>query len=270
MVNLLSRVAAIFCTAVLLFTQPFAQAAEVVNFDTDVRFNKAAAREGMYHPDTFQYTGVYLAEPVSSTKEVVVFVHGALGHPGDFRDIVRNLDSTRYQAWVVYYPSGMKVLEAGAMLADQVNKLAHANGISHVQVFAHSMGGLVAWQMTQKLLTKLEISELITVSTPWNGHWASRLGVWFSPNPVASWSDLVPDNAQLKQIWSDTQRPQHKLVFTLTRDDSNAAGDGTISKSSQLAPEMVGHADEVHKLIGTHTSVLHDEDSVKALLALLS
>jgi len=255
---------------VFAFVQSAAHAAEVVNLDTDARFSDAVADAGMYHPDAFQHTGVYLTQPVSPTKEVVVFVHGAKGHPGNFRDIVRALDSSRYQAWLVYYPSGNRLADSSAMLAQEVSKLASAHGISRVQVFAHSMGGLVAWQMTQQLRQDMDVKDLVTVATPWNGHWASRLGVLLSFNPVPSWSDLVPDNDRLRKIWEDTDRPQHKLVFALTRDDSSASGDGTISKDSQLSSAMVEQADEVIKLIGTHTSVLHEESSVRALVALLN
>jgi len=270
MVKLLSRCVALFYAAALLLAQSGVHAAEVVNIDTDARFSDQVARNGMYHPDTFQHTGVYLNQPVTSSKEVVVFVHGAMGHPGNFSDIVRALDPNRYQAWVVYYPSGMKVADAGAMLAQQVSALAREHGISQVQVFAHSMGGLVGWEMTQNLFDKLSVKEFISVATPWNGHWASQLGVMFSFNPVPSWSDLVPNNGQLKKIWNDERRPQHKLVFALTRDDESASGDGTISKSSQLSAAMVDRADQVLKLIGTHTSVLHEKSSVNALVALLN
>lgn len=260
----------LLCFVVFASAQSVAQAAEVVNLDTDARFSDAVANAGMYHPDAFQHAGVYLTQPVSPTKEVVVFVHGAKGHPGNFRDIVRALDSNRYQAWVVYYPSGNRMADTSAMLAQEVSELARAHGISRVQVFAHSMGGLVAWEMTQKLRQTMEVNDIVTVATPWNGHWATRLGVVLSLNPVPSWSDLVPNNDKLRKIWADKDRPQHKLVFALTRDDDSASGDGTISKGSQLSGEMVAKADEVIKLIGTHTSVLHEESSVRALVALLN
>lgn len=270
MVNLLFRGITLLYVAVLLLVQPVTHAAEVVNLDTDARFTDRVAHEGMYHPEAFQHTGVYLTQPINPEKEVVVFVHGAMGHPGNFRDIVRGLDPNRYQAWMVYYPTGLRVADAGALLAQQVSELTRIHGISHVRVFAHSMGGLVAWEMMQKLNHDLAIADFISVATPWNGHWASRLGVMLSFNPVPSWSDLVPNSAELRKIWTDEQRPRHKLAFALTRDDSSASGDGTISKDSQLSGAMVGRASEVIKLIGTHTSVLHEQASVDALIALLS
>jgi pimeloyl-ACP methyl ester carboxylesterase len=270
MVNLLFRGITLLYVAVLFLVHPVAHAAEVVNLDTDARFSDKVAHDAMYHPDAFQHTGVYLTQPINPEKEVVVFVHGAMGHPGNFRDIVRALDSDRYQAWMVYYPSGLRVADAGALLAQQVSELARTHGISRVRVFAHSMGGLVAWEMMQKLNHDVDVADFVSVATPWNGHWASRLGVMLSFNPVPSWSDLVPNSDELQKIWTDEQRPQHKLVFALTRDDGSASGDGTISKESQLSRAMVDQASEVIKLIGTHTSVLHEQESVRALVELIS
>lgn len=246
-----------------------AVAAEVVCLDSDERFDDSVAEDAMYSPKQFRHGGIYLTEPVSSEKDVVVFVHGFKGHPGNFRNVVKNLDSSRYQAWLVYYPSGLGLDEAGHLLARQVQALAQEHGVSRLQVFAHSMGGLVAWKMVTALSRTMAVEDLVTVATPWNGHWATRWGVLFSRNPVASWVDLVPYNETLQSIWHDKDRPNHKLVYALTEDSDSAEGDGTIQRSSQLVPDMTQQATRTVKLIGTHMSVLEDSSHVKALVALL-
>lgn len=246
------------------------QAVEIVDLHRDARFTDAVGKAGMYHPAEFKHSGIYLTQEVDASKEVVVFVHGAQGHPGEFRDIVDALDTSRYQAWVAFYPSGLRAAEAGALLAQQVSALANQHGIQHIRVLAHSFGGIVAWEMAEKLSSHVDVTELVSVATPWNGHWAARLSLWLPSAEVPSWRDLVPGNVTLQEIWNATNRPRHVLAYALTQDSESAKGDGTISRESQLASAMAEQAAELVKLVGTHTSVLHDAQSVATLVALLN
>jgi pimeloyl-ACP methyl ester carboxylesterase len=252
--------------AFFLFAGASAHSAEVISLIDDKRFDDKIGDEGMYHPESFKHAGIYLTQEIDPQKEVVILVHGAKGHPGEFRDIVEALPS-RYQAWLVYYPTGLRAAEAGAYLAEQVSALAAKHGIQRVRVLAHSFGGIVAWDMASRVSSSLSVVELITIATPWNGHWAARLSVWLPSKNVPSWLDLVPGNDKLKEIWSAASRPAHTLVFAVEQDSPTASGDGTISRESQLAPDMAKQAKDIIQLVGTHTSVLHEQQCVSAIVA---
>jgi hypothetical protein len=65
------------------------------------------------------------------------------------------------------------------------------------------------------------------------------------------WSDLAPDSKALSQIRDSPIERPFTLVYTVTRDDPRATGDGTISLRSQLPTEMRQRASSIVKEIGT-------------------
>ena len=53
-------------------------------------------------------TGIHFLQPYDPDKVPVLFVHGINGAPRDFTALIQNLDQSRYQPWVLSYPSGLR------------------------------------------------------------------------------------------------------------------------------------------------------------------
>ncbi len=246
-----------------------AWASPVAHIEIDERFAPGVAKEGMTHPGTFLFRGIYTQEEPDSSKEVVLFVHGANGSPRDMLDVARHLDSSTQQAWFAYYATGHSVATSGNAIAADLAALMEQHGLTRVAVFAHSMGGLVAWHALAQLGPQVVVTRLVSVNTPWDGNAAARFGVWLSRTPPPIWFDLVPGSKILRQIRSRPVAPPYTLVYTLTRNDAQSTGDGTISLRSQMHPEMKGRASSIVKEIGTHNSALHGDAARRLSLRLL-
>ena len=110
-------------------------------------FSADQSEKGLWEP--FKFTedggaGVHFLQPYDPDKIPVLFVHGINGTPLNFEHLIRNLDDSRYQAWVVSYPSGMR-LSWVARGIYQVMQVLHVQyEFDDLHIVAHSMGGLVS------------------------------------------------------------------------------------------------------------------------------
>src|SRR5262249_37612541 len=67
------------------------------------RFSDDNAKIGLWDPFRFLFeigAGVYFLEPYDPHKIPVLFVHGAMGHPGNWKYLVSTLDRSRFQPWL--------------------------------------------------------------------------------------------------------------------------------------------------------------------------
>jgi hypothetical protein len=87
--------------------------------------------------------GLYFLEPYTHEKTPVLFVHGASGHPQIWRSILEGLDRTKFQPWIFFYPSGLRLALIGEFLNRELNELHVRHKFDQLFVVAHSMGGLV-------------------------------------------------------------------------------------------------------------------------------
>ena len=232
-------------------------AAGIVDVAEDARFDRSVVQIGLHRPDEFSDGGIYMVAPADPAKEVVLFIHGANGSPRDFIEVARHLDTSKQQAWFAYYASGNSITATGRLLANDVAAMMTRYGITQLRIFAHSVGGLVAWELIADLEGRITVLQLISVNTPWNGSVAARLGKWFSPSPLALWVDLSPGSKALLAIRRHPLATSFTLVYTVTSNDPSSAGDGTVTKASQTAAVMEQRAVEVIEAVGTHSSALH-------------
>jgi pimeloyl-ACP methyl ester carboxylesterase len=101
-------------------------------------------------------TGVYLIHPYDPNKIPILFIHGLLGTPLSWQNLINDLCSDpevleHYQPWFFLYPTGQPMLESAAQLREDLQatqRLFDPSGSAipshHVVVIAHSMGGLLA------------------------------------------------------------------------------------------------------------------------------
>lgn len=239
-------------------------AQEVVTID-DHRFTDNIAKQGLRAFETFPAAGLYMLQDFDPTKPVIVMVHGANGHPGNFKELAKEAQERGAQVWLPYYPSGVALDKAGAFVASQVADAAHSYGVEAVTVIAHSMGGLVALKAVEDVKSHgVAVKQLTTVASPLGGHGAARLGVWFSPNPQANWRDLAPGSDFLAELHS-TSLSTTFVMFAVTRTPHQET-DGIISLQSQMQADMVKKAKAVYQVTESHVGVLFNSDTVREIL----
>jgi pimeloyl-ACP methyl ester carboxylesterase len=234
----------------------------------DPRFSEASARLGLWQPVDFLVdvgAGIYLLEPNDPQRTPVLFVHGALGHPGNFRELVARLDRTRFQAWLAFYPSAVRLEVAGAALGRWLQALEVEYGFPRLGLVAHSMGGLVTRAYLNGdpygLGGKLDRLTFVSIATPWRGHSAAALGVAHAPVVAPAWFDLSPDSPFLTTL---LERPlpryaAYDLYFAYGGSRrSRIANDGVVTVASQLAPPAQNAARRVIGYDAEHAAVLND------------
>ena len=157
----------------------------VVSID-DAAFDPVAVKLGMRDPAAWHARiggGIYLLEPFSAEKAVVLLVHGMNGSPRDFREIIGSLDRTRYQIWVAYYAAGDEIRTSAEGVGGAIAQLLAKYPTRQVAVITHSLGGTV-WRARELFAstsgvagTDPRISAIYTLC-------AFHRGVHFRPLPA--------------------------------------------------------------------------------------
>lgn len=246
---------------------PASRIGEVVTLD-DARFSDAMARIGLWRPVEFLAdagAGIYFLEPYDPTRTPVLFVHGALGHPGNFRTLAASLDRSRYQAWFAYYPSAVRLDVAAAALERWLQALEVEYRFRRLGVVAHSMGGLVTRATLGRdpsiAMAPLEGLSYVTIATPWQGHAAAALGVAHAPVAAPAWFDLAPGSPFLTAL-PDVPLPPYAvqdLFFAYGGSRrSRIANDGVVTVASQLDLRIQRQARRVLGFDAGHAAVLDD------------
>jgi len=243
------------------------------------RFADEVAEQSLWRPLDFLIdgnTGLYFLEPYSAQKIPVLFVHGINGTPRNFEYLIKQMDRTHFQPWVLYYPSGA-YLDNVSRYVDQMLQQLHAKyKFDKIAVVAHSMGGLVSRSFILKHLDNsksLAIPLFISISTPWNGHMAAKLGVDHAPTPVYAWEDLAPGSRFLKELFyvNDTRRklPEAMSKHLLFSFIDSGAGDGTVSLASELRPEAQEEANRMYGYQKSHMGILNSPETAIVVNRLL-
>jgi pimeloyl-ACP methyl ester carboxylesterase len=249
---------------------------EVTRMD-DPRFSDENARRGLWQPADFLRdvgAGVYFLEPYDPHKTPVLFVHGALGQPRNFATLISRLDRNRFQPWLVFYPTAVR-LETTVLALDRWTQYLYVQyQYPRMAVVAHSMGGLVARAFVNRAVAAADgrgegIRLFFTMSTPWDGHAAAQSGVDRAPVVAPSWYDMAPGSPFLRTLLDPELPPgvPHDLLFSYAGGSRRMreANDGTVSIASQLDPRMQAHARRVRGFNESHTSILESVE-VSAML----
>ena len=221
--------------------------------------------------------GLFFLEPYDARRIPVIFVHGMDGSPRDWTTIIDHLDRTRLQPWVYYWPTGMSLRFSAWALDQSIEELRARHGFTRFYLIAHSMGGLVSRGAINLRLADGRppiVERFITISTPWKGHAAAKLGVKTAPVVVPSWKDMAPGSEYLQSLFS-TPWPatievgllfshHGKSVLTPGKDD------GVVSVDSMLAYEAQDGARFIFGLAENHTSILSSPKTLEKLDLLLA
>ena len=157
-------------------------------------------------------------------------------------------------------------------------QLKQRYGFEHIDVLAHSMGGLVARGALQRaaILAKTNfVAHFISISTPWDGHEAAGRGVKYMNYPVPSWQDMVPGSPYLKEILSKPLPVGTRYDLIFSYKSSGGFGlpdenDGVVSVQSQLLPQVQEEAASVFGLHEDHTAILKSDVTLRLIEKLLA
>ena len=252
---------------------------QVVDLDDPI-FSLDYGRMGYWRPLTFiREVGfcIFFREPFDPGKIPVLFVHGAVGTPHGWKDIVARLDPARFQPWFYYYPSGLPLDKNAAALNWMIAELHRELGFRKLYVVAHSMGGLVARDFILKNAyeSRLDVvRQFVSISSPWNGHRLTAKGVRRAPEAVPSWHDMVPDSPFIRALFA-RRLPEfvtYDLLFSFRGDRSFFLenNDGTVEISSQLDRRAQREARRIYGYDEDHGSILTSDETIADLVRLLS
>ena len=249
---------------------------EVTKID-DPRFSEENARLGLWQPADFLRrigAGIYFLEPYDPHKTPVLFVHGAMGHPGNFTHLIAGLDRARFQPWVVYYPTAVPLDQTAKSIDRWVQALYVAHRYQRMAVVAHSMGGLVARGFVNRVVATGDgrvdgLRLFLTMSTPWDGHRSAQSGVDRAPVVVPSWYDMAPGSPFLDALLEQPLPPSipYDLLFSFAGRSRlvRGANDGAVTIASQLDMRAQTQSRVVRGFDESHGSILRSEDVIAFL-----
>jgi pimeloyl-ACP methyl ester carboxylesterase len=237
---------------------------------------------GVYQPNRFlaqTQSWFFSVGTPDFSKVQVLLVHGIDGTPRDFRTLIASLDRSRYQVWLFYYPSGLRLDQPGVVLARGVERVA-AEGRSadlRIAVVAHSMGGLVGRRAVNELCKSGKPPYLrlyASFDTPYGGVESAAGAVKRGTELVPSWVDVAAGSPFLTRLY-ETPLPKDlpfHVFFGWGESGKNGpspAGDGTIALPSQLDPRVQVAATRMMGYGNTHVGILSDSNALKELSRVL-
>ena len=234
----------------------------VVSLD-DPMFSAANATMGLWRPVDFLKQvggGLFLLQEYRPGATPVIFVHGISGSPASFSPLVQELDPARFQPWVLYYPSGLRLDVVSDYLDRAVVMLQARYGFSRIFVVAHSMGGLVARSFVKKHEARHQVAPvafMMTINSPMLGMNSAAMGVQFSPVVVPAWRDVAQNSEFVKGLnaWVWPQHIPYHLVFSY---EPGNGSDGVVSLESQIPMKLQDESARIYGFKGTHAGLLND------------
>jgi triacylglycerol esterase/lipase EstA (alpha/beta hydrolase family) len=238
-------------------------------------FSPENSSMGMWEPVRFVKQvpfGLFMLQKYNPNKIPVLFVHGINGSPKNFKYIISQLDHKKFQPWIFYYPTGLRLGLTGNFLNNSVTELLVKYRIKTIYVVAHSMGGLVSRSFINHNLKNNKHSAIklfISISSPWQGHRMAKMGVEKSPVVMPVWNDMAPDSKFLTELYAKKLPKQlpYYLLFSYKGGSNSASetNDGAVTLVSQLRLEAQRAATLVRGYDETHTSILKSK-TVSALV----
>ncbi len=246
---------------------------EVTTLD-DNRFTPERGSQGLFEPVQSAVEngmGIYMLERYDPKKVPVLFVHGAGGYPREFGPIIDRMDRTRFQPLVFQYQSGLRLDMSSDVLVRALAELYAKYKFDRLVVVAHSMGGLVARAAINKIEAQYPdnpIKLFITLSTPWDGVDAARMGVEYSPLVVQSWIDVAPGSPFLVKLF---EKPLSKNItyYLLFGVIGGNGTDGAVPLTSVTSLRAQADASRIYGFPETHAGILKSEKAIERVNLLL-
>lgn len=247
---------------------------KVISLD-DAIFLQENSELGLWQPLSFVEKiggGLFMLQAYEEDKIPVIFIHGILGNPTEFEQIINQLDRDKYQPWVLYYPSGLQLDLVSDYLLSSLNQLNSQYVFSDINVIAHSMGGLMSRSFLMKHQAQApdySVSLYMTINSPLYGMQSATSGVESSPIIIPSWRDVAVNSDYIKRVhkWQIPSDTAYHLVFSFLPGEE---GDGVVPLSSQLSLKLQEEATQIYGFQAQHAGVLKDEDFTKLFHQILA
>lgn len=130
-----------------------------------------------------------------------------------------------------------------------------------VSIIGHSLGGIIGYLLTARE-TNLKIDKLVSISTPFGGHYMAYFLQWFYPSwPI--FADLCPRSNILKEI-KETEITAPFLSIISTSGSLPliyGRNDGVVTVDSQCAINST----ERLELDTNHVEIIQDDKTVDAI-----
>lgn len=242
----------------------------------DPIFSRENADRGLWAPLDFSMAvkpGIYFLQDYEVGKIPVLFVHGMGGFPREFAYLIENLDRSRFQPWVVFYPSGGRLEGVAQVMTEMLEGLRALHGFDDLYVVAHSMGGLVAraFILDHAADTGRDTIKLfVSIATPWRGMESAAIGT-LAMKPLggqlqgpASWSDIATGSRFLNSLFyedpesREEPRPLPEFVSFHLFCGCLVEGDRTVPTASAARVDAVRDAGyTIHAFPLGHLAILN-------------
>lgn len=251
---------------------------EITTLD-DPRFSREAARQGLWAPLDFAKkngVGVFFLEKFDPNKIPVLFIYGSGGTPLDWREFINGIDHDRYQPWLFYYPSGVRLSKSSRLLGEVLEYFKKQYDVKRIYVVAHSIGGLIARSYMVNNIAQLDrnlVKLFISISTPWKGHPAAANGVRNAPVVIPAWIDIQPDSDFLGSLFHVNlgSRLSYYLLFSFDNEESafGLDNDGAVTLRSELDYKAQSEAKKIFGFDDSHRKILRDEAVIRLVNEIL-
>jgi pimeloyl-ACP methyl ester carboxylesterase len=225
----------------------------------DPRFDIEIGEFGHWQPVEFlqkHEAGVFMLEPYDPKRIPVLLTHGIEGTPRNFEKLIESVDKTKFQIWVVQYPSGLRLNLIARGVAKALDELQQRYRFDTLYMAAHSMGGLVMRSVIAKLAARpgpQYVKLLVTFATPWGGHRLASMSLKMSPIVVPVWIDMAVGSPFLAETTLPGEVPFH-LLFGYVGSNG---GDGVVSLESMLMDRMQDQAETVRGYPENHQGIVN-------------
>ena len=239
----------------------------------DERFSQKNGIKGYWEPSSFYDDlggNIYFLEAYDPNKIPILFIHGATGTPSGWQYFVDHIDTTRYQPWFFYYPTGMRINSMAHLLFWKLVNLQTKYQFKQMHMVAHSMGGLVARSFLVDYGAQFPyVNLLISLATPWGGDHMAHLGVKQSPAVIPSWIDMQPEGDFVKSLYRK-KLPETVSFYMFTghrgsRNPFRSNNDGTIALASIMDYRSQSEAKMNYVFNEDHASIIYSKEVVDRL-----
>jgi pimeloyl-ACP methyl ester carboxylesterase len=237
---------------------------KVVSLDDPV-FIRDNYNIGMWRPVDFLDQvggGLMFLQAYDPEKIPVIFVHGIAGGPTDLRKAIESIDKERFQAWILYYPSGLRLDMISSYFVHAVTDLQNKHGFTEMIVIAHSMGGLVTRSFVKKYIESFperqnNLRLVMTINSPMGGMASAATGVKTSPIVVSSWRDVADHSEFLEDLhsWVWPRDIPYYLVFSYEPGEDS---DGIVNLNSQIPLKLQSEATRMFGFNNTHVGTVNE------------
>jgi len=243
----------------------------------DEAFSAENTALGMWQPGAFTEEvgyGLYVLKEFDPTQKSVLLVHGISDTPRVFENFVAAIPAD-YQLILFHYPSALPLEYTSYILNVALNELMRRYQIPHLDVVAHSMGGLVSkgmmYQADEPLRKRLRV--FISMASPFGGHTAAAAGLKWSPVIAPVWWAMAPGSSYLQKIDSVdlAQGPNHHLIYSYSHEvgGERKEDDGVVTVESQLIESARRNAIATYGVADNHVGVVTNACTLALVPAIL-